>query len=317
MTCKICYNNNTTQYIAKEMMFGLEEEFPYYQCEECKTLQIRDIPEAMSKFYPENYYSYGMTYSGNFLKNLLRKMRNLYAVTGKGMIGRVLHSRKPDPSLRSIQRIGIDRACRLLDVGCGSGAFIRDLMELGFRNLRGIDPYNEEDITLSDEVSIFKRDIFETKGTWDLITLHHSFEHMEDPEKVLESLKDKLAPEGTIVIRIPVADSYAWQEYGVDWVQLDAPRHFYLHTEKSMEILASKTGLIVEHVIRDSWEFQFWGSEQYRKGIPLVGKRSYRDNPNSSMFTDQDIKNFKVRAKELNEAGTGDQAVFYLKHKAG
>jgi len=46
-----------------------------------------------------------------------------------------------------------------------------------------------------------------------------------------------------LLITIPLVDSYAWDKYGVHWYQINAPRHFCFHTQKSMELLASKTGI--------------------------------------------------------------------------
>ena len=63
-----------------------------------------------------------------------------------------------------------------------------------------------------------------------------------------------------IVIRIPIAGTHAWQTYGVDWVQLDAPRHLFLHTEDGMRSLAAGAGLQVTAVVHDSTAMQFWGS---------------------------------------------------------
>ena len=39
---------------------------------------------------------------------------------------------------------------------------------------------------------------------------------------------------------IPVKSQTIWEKYGVNWSQIDAPRHFFLHTIKSFKILCSK-----------------------------------------------------------------------------
>src|SRR6185369_3591426 len=101
---------------------------------------------------------------------------------------------------------------------------------------------------------------------------NHSFEHMEEPVKALVLARERLAPHGAVVLRTPVAGRAAWREYGVDWVQLDAPRHFFLPTEDGMRGLARAAGFKVERVLYDSTGLQFWGSEQYRRGIALVDK---------------------------------------------
>lgn len=111
---------------------------------------------------------------------------------------------------------------------------------------------------------------------------------------------------------MPLVSSQAWEIYGPDWVQLDVPRHLYLHTEKSMRTLARKAGFIVKDVIYDSDEFQFWGSEQYKNGISLKAPESLENGLENSMFTKRQIEAFKRKIKELNAKGMGDQACFYL-----
>jgi hypothetical protein len=138
---------------------------------------------------------------------------------------------------------------------------------------------------------------------------------MDEPLSVLERIRGLLNEGGTVLIRIPVASSEAFEVYGRDWVALDAPRHFFLHTRASMDLLARRAGLEVARVVYDSTAFQFWGSEQYRKDIPLRDPRSYDTDPAQSIFTRSDIAAFEARARELNTAGRGDQACFYLRAK--
>jgi SAM-dependent methyltransferase len=142
---------------------------------------------------------------------------------------------------------------------------------------------------------------------------HHSLEHIPDPERILKIAYDLLKPGGYCIIRIPTVSSYAWKNYGMKWVQLDAPRHFYLHSIKSIEILSRRTNFKLSNIIYDSTAFQFWGSEQYLQNITLTDPHSYLMNPKNSLFSKKDILEFSKRAKELNAAKLGDQAVFYLK----
>jgi hypothetical protein len=139
---------------------------------------------------------------------------------------------------------------------------------------------------------------------------HHSFEHLQDPLEVLKSAAGLLARGGTIVVRIPIVTSYAWEKYGIAWVQLDAPRHFFLHSPESMSRLARAVGLRVVRVVYDSTEFQFFGSELYlRDGSWLSGGSS---TPDSSAFAPDEIENFRRLAVELNASERGEQAAFYL-----
>jgi len=109
--------------------------------------------------------------------------------------------------------------------------------------------------------------------------------------------------------------SYAWQHYGVDWVQLDAPRHLYLFAHESIAHLAAATGFDVIDVRCDADAFQFWGSEQYRRGIPLRDERSYAVNPAAGLFSAAEMADWSRRAVQLNQQGQGDQACFVLRKR--
>ena len=145
---------------------------------------------------------------------------------------------------------------------------------------------------------------------------HHSFEHLPDQQAHLKQAFNLLKPDGMALLRIPTVSSWAWQEYGVNWVQLDAPRHLYLHSLKSMQRLAEQTGFKTEKVSYDSNALQFWGSMQYQQDIPLRDPRSWAESPQNSLFTRQQMHEFSYRARELNNVNQGDQAAFYLRKPA-
>jgi hypothetical protein len=80
-----------------------------------------------------------------------------------------------------------------------------------------------------------------------------------------------------------------------------------------MRILAAQSNLNLYNIVYDSTSFQFYGSEQYKKNIPLRDALSYSENPRNSIFTRAELSAFTKRARELNDTGQGDQAVFYFK----
>jgi len=82
-----------------------------------------------------------------------------------------------------------------------------------------------------------------------------------------------------------------------------------------MHLLAQQCGFEVFKTEFDSTAFQFWGSEQYLRDIPLSDKRSYSISPKQSIFSDSDIQTFEARAKLLNTKSQGDQACFYLRKR--
>jgi SAM-dependent methyltransferase len=313
--CRLCGNEkNNNLYAAREMMFGFRDKFIYVECANCGCLQIKDYPDDLVKYYPSNYFSYKklLIPSDNFITIYFLHKWVEFSLTGKSFIGNIISKIKPIPTFyHLLRKYNIRRDSKVLDVGCGSGKFLSLLHRGGFYDLVGIDPYLPNDLHYCNGFNLFKKDLKDLDQKFDLITLNNSFEHMPKPLDVLKKINNLLNQEGLLIIGIPVI-GYAWRYYGINWVQLDAPRHLYLHTTKSMEILSKKSGFIIDDVSYNSDEFQFWGSEQYIKNIPLIDDRSYWMNPANSIFS-KNIETFKHRALELNQKRDGDQASFILK----
>lgn len=202
---------------------------------------------------------------------------------------------------------------RILDVGCGAGELLLTLQACGFSALTGVDPYLESDITYPGGLRILKQSIRELAGEWDVVMFHHSFEHVADPAGTLEAATRLLAPEGTLLIRLRVVSSAAWERYGVEWVQLDAPRHFFLHSVDSMKRLTSETRLRISKLVYDSGPFQFVGGELYRRNIPLRRTLPTEIEARVAAFSQAELDDLERQARALNAEGRGDQAAFYLK----
>ncbi|MBN1348944.1 class I SAM-dependent methyltransferase [candidate division KSB1 bacterium] len=314
--CSICDSiHNHKVFKVKEMMFGYRDEFLYFQCEKCKCLQIFAIPPNISKYYPTKYYSlspYSCYNSDSIIKKHAKNKWYNYAVFNKSIIGKIIYKKYPSANLRSLSMVPINKNLKILDIGCGTGTMLYALKSIGFKNLLGIDPNIEKSIRYKNGLNIIKNDIYNLSGEWDIIMFHHSFEHMPKPKDVLSKSFKILKNDGLCIIRIPTVSSYAWEYYGVDWVELDAPRHYYLHSVASMKILAAKTHFEIKKIVYDSNDFQFWGSEQYKRGIPLYSNSSYNGNPSISIFTKKDIAKFKKKAAILNSINYGDRAIYYL-----
>jgi SAM-dependent methyltransferase len=315
MQCGVCGNDrNNREYEAREMMLGLGDTFGYFQCSQCLCLQIKNVPADLSPYYPEGYYSYRSPGRQGWGKRFITRLRDQHAVFGGSILGRFLCRRFPaDARLRALRRIPLQQDSRILDVGCGKGDLLRILQGLGFKNLSGADPFNAEEIDYGDGLKICRVGIDKVEGKRDLIMFHHSFEHVPDPEDTLRSAAALLDHGSHCLIRIPIIPSAVWDEFGSDWVQLDAPRHLFIHSVESMQILAAKTGFELVDVVHDSTAFQFWASEQYARGISLADPRSHGKNPTGSAFTPEQIREFEQRTEELNAAGRGDQAAFLLR----
>lgn len=313
--CKICGNANNNQfYHVREMQLGLREIFTYMHCNNCGCMQLTDVPENMEKYYPsKEYYSFNTSLNINSKPDTLRHIKALYLIYGKNaLIGKLLSIGYKAPEYYEwMKTSGVQWNDAILDVGTGNGSLLLNLYKIGFTNLTGVDPFISENRKYG-AINIFKKNIFGLPGTFDFIMLHHSFEHMDEPLKVLLRLKELVNPGKFILIRIPMMGMYGWKNYGVNWVGLDAPRHLFLHTIESMQLLCEQAGLQIQKIVFDSDPSNIWASEQYKKDIPLTDARSYMINKNASIFTKEEIKKFKAITKNANEEKQGDHAAFYL-----
>jgi SAM-dependent methyltransferase len=150
-------------------------------------------------------------------------------------------------------------------------------------------------------------------NAFDVVFMGHTLEHISEQHETLRQLERLLAPGGVAIVRIPMIPCYAWEHYETDWVQLDAPRHFVIHTPESLRLLAEDAGLRIDEIEYDSNSFQFWGSEQYRMGIPLSAANSWSVSPRRSPFDPAKIDEFEERATQLNRERRGDQVAVWLR----
>lgn len=315
-SCKICNNKQGNKiHTAREMLFGLREKFDYLECAECGCLQISEIPNDIAKYYPSEYHPFNEVkkLKDSYIKSQLKFQLAKYCLYGKKYVLGWLLSKMFDCGfLDKIKNVGIEFNSEILDVGSGGGRILLYLWKHGFVNLTGVDPFINDDIFFSNGIKIYKKDLYEIDQHYDFIMLNHSFEHMPDPLSILQRLYHLLRPGKFVLIRIPVADSYPWKKYNVNWIALDPPRHLYLHTTTSMNLLAQKSGFQLIDISYDSADKQFWGSEQYLRDIPLIDSKSYFENPKNSIFTKKQIKEYKAKTIELNKNNKGDAACFYL-----
>src|SRR5690606_23033719 len=289
-SCKICGNNlNNKFHTLKEMMFGTGHLFEYMECNECGTIQQLPLPSFdLSVYYPDDYYAYvSLNYSSNFRKFLKKIRWQLYSYWNITPVRPLWGD--------WVKRSGVRLNDKIADIGCGNGQLLYEMYASGFKHLVGVDPFIDQTQNINSALLLLKKSIFELDDPFDFIMMHHSFEHMDEPKKVLEKAYQLLKPGKQLLIRIPIADAKAWEIYGVHWAQLDAPRHIFIHSVKSIELLAEQTGFEVSQVIYDSDAYQFWASEAIKKAVPSTQAKG--------MFSEEEMKAFDKKAQQLNEKG--------------
>lgn len=324
-TCRICSSNDLTKdYDVSEMMFGTKKKYKYSQCSSCGVLQIETPIKDIDLLYPQSYYSFSVSRKLSLQKKIRNYLFSKSVAVELGdfsILGFIARKMKVSYEAKSLKGL-ISKEDEILDIGCGEGELIMALNKLGYKYVSGLDPFINKDIykknlvihkKFTNELPIDKK--------YDFIMMHHSLEHMESPLEELQNLYKILNEDGKLLIRIPVADSHAFEIYKENWYQLDAPRHVFLHTNKSMSMLASKSGFNINKIINDSLISQFIVSEQYKNGIALNSPDSFyipiytRINPfkkKKKSISKQVIKLYKNETEKVNQLGKGDQRIFIL-----
>jgi SAM-dependent methyltransferase len=305
--CAICGNKlNNEHYTINEKMFLMQDQcFDYLLCSKCGTLQLNSVVSNMLEFYPKAYSCFTNIKKQKFYNKLRHYMiSNFIIKTNAKLLYNEFNY------LTCLLGLKIKKSSAILDLGCGSGSWLDKLSAIGFKNLTGVDLYNQRKINTNDKWTFISGDIFDIQKKFDIIILHHSFEHMNRPKEVLKKIRELLNKDGVCIIRIPVMGKNAWKKYKTNWAQIDAPRHLYLYTEKAMSYLGKKSGLKLSRIHYDSDEFQFWGSEVYaNKNISLATAIRIKN----TLFPKNVIQKYKEMANTLNKNRDGDQAIFYFK----
>ena len=325
MKCRICGSTEGERHIVQERMFGTGEEFLYLECAQCGCLQLENPPSDLSPYYPsDRYYSFqgrpDAPPVGNPFRRWIKRTRDAGVLFERGGIAARLARRRPNPGIADVKSWLAPTAVRsfdspILDVGCGGGGLLFRLRDLGFRSLTGIDPYCSEEID-SPHLRIFRGPLEQlVEGKFDLVMFHHSFEHVPNPREVLQSARSVLTDRGVCLIRLPIASRGPWRIYGTDWAELDAPRHFFLHTEFSMSRLAHDAGLYLAHIDYEPEPFSYGASEMYRRGISLYSKDQGRMLSWQEAFSPEEIARFEEMARTYNVPGWAGRAAFYLTRK--
>jgi len=100
----------------------------------------------------------------------------------------------------------------ILDVGCGTGAWLERLIEQGYRNLTAIDYDIEQSQGVQariEKVDLNQPSWSPMTGQFDLITCIEVVEHIENLGNFLDQLRAHLAPGGSILLTTPNTESLA------------------------------------------------------------------------------------------------------------
>lgn len=207
------------------------EPFDVLVCPVCGLGVIDPIPADLSPFYGAEYYKKRHGFTARY--RTWRRMRLLR---------------------RHVRGTG-----RLLDVGCGDGDFVAAAMRAGWRAC-GIERGERAEEHAQSGLDIRSSvDELRGLGTFDVITLWHSFEHMTEPARELDRLLELLADGGTLILVVPDFGGLQARTYGTSWFHLDVPRHVFHFTQRALVELLDRRGLVVVGMDHQEIEYDLFG----------------------------------------------------------
>ncbi len=213
-----------------------EPYFSYLKCAKCGTLRITEIPENLSSFYPPQYYKIPS------LKEVEAKtQQNTFKIS---LVSKYL------------------RGGNFLEVGPAFGIFALQAKKHGFQ-VSAIEMDGQCCDFLNNIANIptaHSADPERAMRNMPLqngIALWHVIEHLPNPWALIDIAATKLDPGGYLFIATPNPESFQHELMGKNWPHIDAPRHLYLISSRSIIQHAQTCGLELVHLsTRDSYTKQ-------------------------------------------------------------
>lgn len=237
MTCPLCHSSKKQKIFSATNFHGRHQyshqKIPILKCLKCGCIfpSIKINASFYQKYYPKYY-----RLKSNFLEKFWLFL-NL-----------------------SFKKTLLPHHCRLLDVGCGRGEFIKSLSTT--IDATGIDLNSPKTKGLSLINDNFLSHKFNEK--FDVITFWHSLEHFSDPQKTLNKALTLLKNNGRIIIAIPNTNSLAFKLGQKDWFHLDPPRHLFIPNNQNLKLLFPKnTKVKISYLPLEFPLDLFWSLKKY------------------------------------------------------
>ncbi len=219
-------------------------KFSLYRCQKCDFGFVYPFPseKELSELYPQTFYrTFG---SEEKVENSLSKILQWFMKSIQGE--RVKWIKLPTGSKK------------ILDIGAGSGTFLRSAAKIGWEAY-GVEPNFPEKAKM-EPLKIHRGSLesFQAPaGSLQVITLWHVLEHMTNFRSITHRAGTLLAPDGKIVIAVPNFQSWEAKCFKGNWALFDVPRHLLFFTPDNVRKLLEESGLTIERESYFSSEFSW------------------------------------------------------------
>ncbi|MBO4574396.1 MAG: class I SAM-dependent methyltransferase [Bacteroidales bacterium] len=231
--CLFCKSDNTKLYLKLKDYFLSQEDFEIFECENCKLLFTTPRPDksVIGNYYKsDDYLSHNEHKKGivPWIYNQVKKVniRRKFSITAQNRTSKNGDRTKP----------------HILDFGCGVGDFLHYAQKNGCE-IAGCDLSEDARKYASEKLGktiVSPEEIFSLPdSTFDVITMWHVLEHIDDLRFQTEQLYRLLKENGRLVVAVPNYMSYDAQHYKDKWAAYDVPRHLnHFHKESLQNIFA-------------------------------------------------------------------------------
>jgi len=194
----------------------------------------RPTPESMDRFYPADYGPH--------------EVRPV-AEASRRRKWRPRRSALRLPARREVPWHGEGR---LLDFGCGGGAFLERMHRRGWR-VMGVDASETVVRRIEEELGLaaLAGDLSApglAASSFDVITMRQSLEHVHRPLETLQRAFRLLAGGGKLMVWVPNIEGLPFGWFGPAWYGLDLPRHLVHFTPSTLRRMVGEAGFRVDRI---------------------------------------------------------------------
>ncbi|WP_218919049.1 class I SAM-dependent methyltransferase [Thiomonas intermedia] len=166
---------------------------------------------------------------------------------------------------------------RLLDVGCGNGAFLAFAEKMGWK-AEGVEP-DPVAANLCAEKGLdvrcgFIDEMDDRQGVYDVLTMNHVIEHAANLDHIMIKSFALLRPGGLLWIALPNPNGLGLKMFGAAFSALHPPYHLCLYSQRSLRDAMHRAGFDGVRVIRRGfharvhWRDSLKISKKYSLAIP-------------------------------------------------
>lgn len=262
-SCPVCGDlESSAKYVGlRDGLEGLPGEWNIWSCVSCGSLFLNPRPKInfINKAY-RTYYTHGTaadTESQDSGSSFIWRLANGYLNTRFNLkrfpasdFGNSLIPLMPPlrQQLDFYMRHLPPNVGRLLDVGCGNGAFLARALRAGW-DVFGLDP-DPLAVKAAQSIGIpVERGTLETFSpalscSFDYITASNVMEHVHAPRLFVQKIFDALGPGGAVWLATPNVSGFGHKWFQNSWRGLEPPRHMVLFARRSLENLLAESGFV-------------------------------------------------------------------------